>query len=266
MIFRVSSNRLVLHTSLVSSSSALRAALNIDMERLEALDAHQPHPWLLSDVLEKDAQVISSAIPLDGIASECRTSMETFCHSLYESMTKEYGGKLFATLRWLFYRKWSGSLTRSPSFSCPHCGERCDGFKPGRLKKHCLSCGHELLLTDATGLFISSDSSEAVAAAYMHITETLLMMTMIREALEEGRGCYEDTLYMLDGPLANYQGFYRFTDCCRDLMQYCKEKQLPLYLCGVEKGGAIQSHVARLLSTSPWGNMTSRTGLRFPVT
>jgi hypothetical protein len=193
--------------------------------------------------------VITTVIPLDGIVSEGRTAVETFCRSLYDAMNKEYEGKLFATLQWLFHRQWSGSPTHSPSFSCPHCGEMCDGFKPGRIKKCCSSCGHEVLLTDATGLpevFIKWQSGEVIANAYMHISEALLMMTMIREALEKGQESYGDTLFMLDGPLAFYQGFYRFTDACRALMQHYKEQGIPLYLCGIEKSGAIHSHVARL--------------------
>ena len=112
--------------------------------------------------------------------------------------------------------------------------------------KSCSSCGRGPA-TDATGLpeVFTVAIGEVIANAYMHISEALLMMTMIRGSVGEG-GRAGDTLFMLDGPLAFYQGFYRFTDACRALMQHYKEQGIPLYLCGIEKSGAIHSHVARL--------------------
>lgn len=219
------------------------AVLGIYIAKLGALDAHRPHPLLLRDILDEDTQVFSAAIPLDGIAVGGCTPSEAFSQAIYTSLRRECGGKPYTTLRWLLHREWSSPVP-SPSFSCPYCGKEDAGFMPGKDRKTCYSCGHELILTDAMGL-AEVDTFESMASSFMRIMEFLLLMGKIRDAMKQGPEAFKDTLFMPDGPLAFFEGFYRFTNCARSLMQYCRETGLPLYLCGVEKGGSAQGHVCR---------------------
>ena len=94
-----------------------------------------------------------------------------------------------------------------------------------------------------------ADSFESMAAGFMRIMEFLLLMGRIKDAMNLGAEAFQDTLFMPDGPLAFFEGYYRFTNCARSLMQYCREMGLPLYLCGVEKGGSAQGHICRAVKS-----------------
>jgi hypothetical protein len=128
------------------------ALLAVDRTRLGAIDKENPHPLLLQDVLTGSAIFHSTVFPLKNVRTPLGTNYDAVRHIVRDSMKIDEDGAFYETLKWIAYRKWAITPTRSPEFTCPHQHHLIEEGLPFDADDgQCPHCGGKVYLTDMIG-------------------------------------------------------------------------------------------------------------------
>jgi len=227
------------------------ALVLIDREQLADIDPHFPHPLDLRDVMANSGLFHATVFPLRNVRTERGDNYTTVRHIIYDSIRLDQDGAFFETLKWLAYRKWSPTTTRSPDFQCPHCmKDISDGLPSDADSDRCPHCNSEVLLTDMLGFHQSMGEDAApltVASDYMLIMEHLMLFTPIRLAWNHrDKKLVRDTLFLKDGPLTLRGQYSKMVDPIRAFLQHAKEVGRPVHVVGHEKTGKFVDHLASI--------------------
>jgi hypothetical protein len=234
------------------------AILSVDKSKLDKIDPENPHPLLLKDILSDSALFHATVLPLRNIRTPKGNNKDTVRNIIFDSMRIDEGGQYFETLKWLAFKKWRGpgQGANSPSFECPHCGEKIEsGIEYDQDIDSCSYCVREVFLTDMIGfhLDMSEDSApDTVASSYMLIMENIMLFTLIR-LLWEHRDSkrVSDTLFIKDGPLLLGSQYSKLIPNIREFLQHAKDIGRPIHVIGQEKSGTFHDHLSGIAKFAP---------------
>ena len=232
------------------------ALLAVDRTKLDAIDKEHPHPLLLQDVLTGSAVFHATVFPLKNVKISLGTNLDAVRHIVRDSLKIDEGGAFYETLKWIAYRKWSATPSRSPGFDCPH--KHCpidDGFLLDADEMDCPHCGEKVFLTDMIGFHLDMDEEsapESVASAYMMIMEHLMLFTAIRLLWgHTDKQVLSDTLFIKDGPLTLRSQYSKLVPPIRDFLEFAKQQNRTIHIIGQEKSGAFFDHLASIVRFAP---------------
>jgi hypothetical protein len=232
------------------------ALLSVDRTKLEAIDKEHPHPLLLQDVLTGSAVFHATVFPLKNVKTSLGTNFDAVRHIVRDSLQIEEGGAFYETLKWIAYRKWSATPSRSPGFDCPH--KHCPiehGFPLDADEITCPHCGGKVFLTDMIGFHLDMDEESApdsVASAYMMIMEHLMLFTAIRLLWgHTDKQILSDTLFIKDGPLTLRSQYSKLVPPIREFLEFAKQQERSIHIIGQEKSGAFFDHLRSIVHFAP---------------
>lgn len=232
------------------------ALITVDQAAIDRIDKEHPHPLHLRDVMTGSGLFHATVLPLKNIRSSHGTNYDRVRHIVRDSIRADEGGAFYLTLKWLAYQQWLPASNRSPSFECPHCGEKVEpGLTAGADAGPCPSCKAQVFLTDMLGfhLDMGEDSApESVASAYMLVMEHLMLFTPIRLCWEHSdKRLLSETLFVKDGPLTLRGQYSKLVPAIRSFLQHAKEKGRPVHVVGQEKTGTFVDHLASIARFAP---------------
>jgi hypothetical protein len=225
------------------------ALMTIEQNKIEKIDKNFPHPLLMQDIMKDSASFHATVFPLKNIKSSKGNIYDTVRHVIFDSMKKAEDGLYFETLKWLSYKKWSDSNDHSPSFECPHCGEKIEsGIPYNKDKDICPLCKKEVLLTDMLGFHLDMNEDNApisVASSYMLVMEMIMLMTVIRLHWDNpDKNLVSDTLYIKDGPLTLNGQYSKLIPNIREFILFAKNNNRPIHIIGCEKSGRFFDYLS----------------------
>jgi hypothetical protein len=227
------------------------ALLLIDKARLDTVDREHPHPLALKDVLTGSAVFHATVFPLKNVRSSIGSNYDAIRHIVRDSVKHDEDGAFFQTLKWIAYKKWSGSRLNSPGFECPHCQRNIDAGLPYDAEEaDCPLCRKPVYLTDMLGfhLDMTEDSApDSVASSYMLVMEHLMLFTAIRLLWSHrDRRLVSETLFIKDGPLTLRSQYSKLVPPIREFLQHAVEAGRPVHIIGQEKTGTFVDHLASI--------------------
>lgn len=234
------------------------ALVLLDREQMADIDPHFPHPLDLRDVMAESGLFHATVFPLRHVRFGLANNHTAVRHIIRDSIQKDQNGAFHDTLKWLAYRKWSGTPTRSPDFQCPHLHchkDIAEGLPPDADAGRCPHCGEEVFLTDMPGFHqeIGEDAApESVASAYMLVMEHLMLFTPVRAFWDHpDPRLVSDTLFLKDGPLTLRGQYSKLVEPIREFLQQAKDVGRPVHVVGQEKTGAFVEHLAEIVRFAP---------------
>ena len=229
------------------------AAVLLDLERIEGLDADEPHPLLLADLLRDTAVWHATVLPLRNIHAGHNDNHTAVRHIVRDSWRIDEGGHLWETLKWLAYRKWREPLSASPGFECPWLtcgGDITSGLPADADETQCPHCGRPVFLSDMVGLHMDMGEDAAgagIASSYMMVAELLMLFTPLRLAWKSSnRRVLEDTLFLKDGPLTLRGQYSKLVEPIREFFAHARAIGRVVHVVGQEKTGRFVDHLAGL--------------------
>lgn len=225
------------------------ALMTVEQSKIESLDKDYPHPLILKDIMRDSALHHATVFPLRNLKSDKGNLYDTVRHIIYDSMRIDEGGQYFETLKWLAYKKWDDKPSNSPSFECPHCGNKIDeGIPFDQDESVCPHCHKQVLLTDMIGFHLDMNEDNApdsVASAYMLIMEMLMLFTVIRiQWKNRDKNLVSDTLFIKDGPMTLKGQYSKFVPNLREFLSFAKEQGRPIHIIGSEKTGKFFDYLS----------------------
>lgn len=234
------------------------ALVLLDREQMADIDPHFPHPLDLRDAMASSGLFHATAFPLRHVRTGKGDNYTAVRHIIYDSIRLEQGGEFYETLKWLAYRKWAPTPTRSPDFQCPH--PQCtkdisSGLPPDADADACPHCGGTVFLTDMPGFHQGMGEDAApltVASDYMLLMEHLMLFTPVRLAWgSSDKKLVSDTLFLKDGPLTLRGQYSKLVDPIRAFLQHAKDASRPVHIVGQEKTGAFVDHLTGIARFAP---------------
>ncbi|MEL0456555.1 hypothetical protein WJN01_09970 [Flavobacteriaceae bacterium SZ-1-7] len=227
------------------------AMFRLDQKKLNDLNPVAPHPLALKKIMHDSAMFHATVFPLRNIKLGDNSVYGSVRQIIFESIKDpklENGSfSIFETLKWLAYQKWDNTPKLSPSFDCPHCGEKIDGLIYDSDKGECKKCNNEVYLTDMLGFHLEMGEESApgsVASAYMMIHETLFLFAGIRYLwVSNQKDLFERCLFIKDGPLNLRSQYVKLIDPIRNFLDYAEKDGTNIYICGQEKTGLFVDHL-----------------------
>lgn len=230
------------------------ALLFIDRARLALVDKEHPHPLLLQDIMSDSAVFHATVFPLKNVKTSLGTNYDTIRHIVNDSMKIDENGAFFETLKWIVYKKWSGTEHCSPAFNCPGCGTEIQaGFNYDADEMTCpfSGCSEKLYLTDMIGfhLDMTDDSApESVVSSYMLVMEHLMLFTAVRLLWNHtDKKILSNTLFIKDGPLTLRSQYSKLVPPIRDFLEFATECHRPVHIIGQEKSGVFFDHLKQIV-------------------
>ena len=227
------------------------ALLWLDRDALADIDPHFPHPLDLRDVMASSGLFHATAFPLRHVRTGLGDNYTAVRNIVRDSIQMDQNGDFYKTLKWLAYRRWAPTPTRSPDFQCPHphCArDIADGLPPDADDGPCPHCRQEVFLTDMPGFHQSMGEDAAplaVASDYMLVMETLMLFTPVRLAWEGAdKKLVSDTLFLKDGPLTLRGQYSKLVEPIRAFLQHARTVGRPVHIVGQEKTGAFVDHLS----------------------
>lgn len=232
------------------------ALVLLDREQMADIDPHFPHPLDLRDAMASSGLFHATVFPLRHVRTGLGDNYTAVRHIIYDSIRLEQDGEFYETLKWLAYRKWSATPTRSPDFQCPHCTKDISSGLPHDADSDaCPHCGGTVFLTDMPGFHQGMGEDAApltVASDYMLLMEHLMLFTPIRMAWESSdKKLVSDTLFLKDGPLTLRGQYSKMVAPIRAFLQHAKEVKRPVHVVGQEKTGAFVDHLTGIARFAP---------------
>lgn len=235
------------------------AILTVDRTKIAAIDQNMPHPLLLKGILRDSAIFHATVFPLKNIKTALGTNYEAIRNIVYDSIRQDQEGYFFETLKWLAYRKWRASYTRSPSFQCPHPNckitKEIPGLSPDSDKGLCPYCQKEVFLTDMIGFHqeMNEESApESIVSAYMSVMEHLMIFSAVRFNWEDtDKKLVSETLYIKDGPLTLRGQYSKLVPLIREFLDFAKHQGRPIHIIGQEKSGSFYDHLSSIARYAP---------------
>lgn len=225
------------------------ALMTIEQSKIAAINKDYPHPVLMQNIMTDSALFHATVFPLKNLKSSRGNIYNTVRNIIYDSIKHDEDGLYFETLKWITYKKWNGLHDNSPSFECPHCGNKIEsGFDYDLELSTCPYCKNEIFLTDMIGFHLDMNEDNApiaVASAYMLIMELLMLFTVIRlHWLNKDKRIVSETLYIKDGPMTLGRQYSKLVPLIRDFLQFAKNSNRPIHLIGCEKSGAYFDYLS----------------------
>lgn len=232
------------------------ALLAVDRAKLDAIDKEHPHPLLMHDVLTGSAVFHATVFPLKNVRSPLGSNYDAVRHIVRDSMRIDEGGAFYETLKWIVYRKWDTTFTRSPEFFCPHDHKLIDiGLPPDADEGDCPHCGKRVFLTDIIGFHLDMDEEsapESLSSSYMAVMEHLMLFTAIRLLWHHtDKQLLSETLFIKDGPLTLRAQYSKLVRPIRAFLQRAKVDGRTINIIGQEKSGAFFDHLASIVRFAP---------------
>jgi DNA-directed RNA polymerase subunit RPC12/RpoP len=232
------------------------ALVLLDREQLAEIDPDFPHPLDLRDAMAESGLFHATVFPLRHVRTQMGNNYTSVRHIIRDSIRMDQEGAFYETLKWLAYRRWAGTPSRSPDFQCPHCGEEIvEGLEPDADEGPCPHCGAKVFLTDMPGFHqgMGEDAAPAaIAADYMLVMEHLMLFTPVRLAWESPDSkLAADTLFLKDGPLTLRAQYSKLVEPIRDFLQHSKTTARPIHIVGQEKTGAFVDHLTGISHFAP---------------
>lgn len=232
------------------------ALVLLDREQMADIDPHFPHPLDLRDAMAESGLFHATAFPLRHVRTDLGSNYTAVRHIINDSIRMEQDGAFYETLKWLAYRKWGTTPTRSPDFQCPHCAEDiADGLAPDANESPCPHCIQEVFLTDMPGFHqgMGEDASPiTVASDYMLVMEHLMLFTPIRLAWgSTDPKLVSETLFLKDGPLTLRGQYSKLVEPIRAFLEHSKTVGRPVHVVGQEKTGAFVDHLTEIARFAP---------------
>ncbi len=198
----------------------------------------------------------ATVFPLKNVKTTLGSNLDAVRHIVRDSIKIDEGGAFYETLKWIAYRKWSATPTRSPEFNCPHQHHLIEGGLPVDADEaDCPHCGGKVFLTDMIGFHLDMDEESApdsVASAYMLIMEHLMLFTAVRLLWHHSdKQVLSDTLFIKDGPLTLRSQYSKLVRPIREFLQFAKQENRPIHIIGQEKSGAFFDHLASIVRFAP---------------
>lgn len=223
------------------------ALLVVDKTKLDLVDKETPHPLLLQDVLTGSAVFHATVFPLKNIRTELGSNYDAIRFIIRDSMKIDEDGAFYETLKWIAYEKWSLEKRVSPSFECPHCHFKIEGFPHNADEGICPKCTKPVLLTDMIGFHLDMDEDSApdsVSSSYMLVMELLMLFTAVRLLWSHpNKQILSETLFIKDGPLTLRSQYSKLVPSLRAFLQFAKDSNRPVHIIGQEKSGAFFDHL-----------------------
>lgn len=234
------------------------ALVLLDRDQMAEIDPHFPHPLDLRDAMAQSGLFHATAFPLRHVRTTMANNYTAVRHIVRDSIRIDQDGAFYDTLKWLAYRKWSATPTRSPEFQCPHphCHKLIEnGIPEDADAAPCPHCKEEVFLTDMPGFHqeMGEDAApDSVASAYMLLMEHLMLFTPVRLAWDSpDKKLVSDTLFLKDGPLTLRSQYSKLVDPIREFLQHAKVVGRPVHIAGQEKTGAFVEHLTEIARFAP---------------
>lgn len=232
------------------------ALVLLDREQMADIDPHFPHPLDLRDAMASSGLFHATVFPLRHVRTGLGDNYTAVRHIINDSIRLEQDGEFYETLKWLAYRKWSPTPTRSPDFQCPHCTKDIsNGLPQDADSDACPHCCGAVFLTDMPGFHQGMGEDAApltVASDYMLLMEHLMLFTPIRLAwASPDKKLVSDTLFLKDGPLTLRGQYSKMVDPIRAFLQHAKDVKRPVHVVGQEKTGAFVDHLTGIARFAP---------------
>ncbi len=218
--------------------------------RLEDLEEMRQNPVIdpreLAAKLQEKVWYQGAPLPLSGIKLPNESVKDTIRKTVDNVM---YYWGLYETLKFLVSREWDPSYSMesedSPHFNCRKCGAVI--YLPkSKIYFKCTSCGHPHTLSDYLGIGEESPEEwarEEAAIALRNVLETLTLFNYVRICWNTQPHKIEQYMFMKDGPLLLRAGLSRLVEPIRAFIRYLHDKEIPLYLVGIEKNGELVNHI-----------------------
>lgn len=197
-------------------------------------------PRDLARQMRENAHVISTVLPLAGIAIPDETVIDTIRRTVDDTL-RMYG--LYDILRFLVSREWLPSYEMQEHMGCFRCGREFV-LPRSHLRFRCGSCKAFHTLSDYLGIAQGPPNDwakEEAASSLRSIMETLMLLDFFR--LFRGRPVLSKTLFVKDGPLLLRAQLARLVEPIRAYLAFLHEGGQPVYLVGVEKTGELVEHI-----------------------
>lgn len=224
------------------------ALLRLDRAAMERIDAHNPHPFALRDLLADAAMYHAAVFPLQYVTVPGRNVYHTIRQVIHEQLNDaSLGGAPMETLKWLVYQKWGEERSSLPNFGCPHCHQNVATLPYDAETGYCPVCNGDLYLSDVLGfhLVLAEDSApDQIASDYMGIHETLMLFTGVRHFWERSRDTLNQCLFVKDGPLTIRAQYSKLVEPIRRFLGYARWHGYDICMVGQEKTGAFVDHLA----------------------
>ncbi|MED4012937.1 hypothetical protein P4606_19795 [Priestia aryabhattai] len=226
------------------------ATLMISLQQLQKAQATIVDPTLISEIISKYADTISTVLPLNNVRIKELTPLETI-RKVINATLKEKNAMLYDTLKFLVFRQWDPHSIPTTEFGCPVCNKtniingEFDEFNCNNNK-----CKSKVYLSDYISLHKQFDeeyTNESLAMSFMQVIEHLLFMSYLRILYQEKKNRLSQILLMKDGPLALHAQYSRLVNPIRDFIQHLKDSDIKAYIVGIEKSGPFFDH-AEILS------------------
>lgn len=233
------------------------ALLNVNKAKLDEVDKEHPHPLLLQDIMSGSAVFHATVFPLRNVKSSLGSNYDAIRNIVNDSVKVDENGAFYETLKWLVYKKWSNTESKSPAFDCPCCGKEVSGLSFNEDERNCPYCNKTIFLTDMIGFHLDMDEDsapDAVASSYMLVMELLMLFTAIRILWSHSdKSIISDTLFIKDGPLTLGKQYSKLVPSIREFLQFAKDSGRPIYIIGQEKSGKFVDHLTAIsMYTAPY--------------
>ena len=238
------------------------ALISLDGSKLAEIDAEQPHPLLLQDILRDSGVFLPSVFPLRNVRTTLGSNYDAVRHIVRETLQTQQMGAFHRTLEWLAFGEWRPTGPQaSPAFECPHRSpdgidaHMVPGLPANETEGDCPHCGGRVFLTDLIGLhldMVEDGASERVVSGYMLVAEHLMLFTPIHLLWHHSDpSLVTRTLFLKDGPLSLRAQYSRLVPPTRAFLQHAKDAGRPVHVCGQEKTGVFADHFAVISGETP---------------
>lgn len=231
------------------------AMITLDRPALATLDAQEPHPFAVRDILEKSQLYHATVFPLRNVRISGKTTYHAIRHIIFDSLRDPtLQGQVFETLKWLAYEVWDGQPRDLPFFECPHCHQTKATLPYNTDQGHCPACNGEIFLTDMLGFHQSMGEEAApdsLATDYMAVQETLLVFTGIRYFWDNSKETLATALFIKDGPLSIRAQYSKLVNPIRRFLKFAQNCGVDICLIGQEKSGAFWEHLELIGDYAP---------------
>lgn len=240
------------------------ALLKLDQYAISKLDKESPNPFAIRDMMKSSALFHATAFPLRHVTIPEKSVYQTVREIIFESV-KDMGldnaleGAMMETLKWIAFEKWNPKPKDAlEEFGCPHCHQNVATLPHDQEKGHCPQCNGEILITDMFGLHLNMQEDFApnqVAADYMSVSETLMILTPIRYFWEKNKEILKNCLMVKDGPLSLRATLAKLSAPIRRFFKFAKEHGIEVAMIGQEKTGAFVDHLHLIGDKAPSGSI-----------
>lgn len=216
------------------------AAQLVKLETIRYLDEHRmADPRHVRRLLSQYTHHTLAALPLVGVNIAGLNLQESLREAVHRFMSYY---QLYEALAYLVYRKWQKELDELPFMACHDCGAKVE-LPRGALAFECGSCSHKHRLADYLCLFDeeAEDRSRSESVSSLRAVLEVLVLFSFIVRFRHSTEIMSKTLFLLDGPLLLRAQLSRLVEPIRALLENQKEKGIPIYLAGVEKGGELRA-------------------------